>query len=75
MSESKNIKIIQTVASGGTAVLFKAVQTSLDRVVAVKRLHQHLTDDEDFTRRFILEAKAAASIRINYRALFAEEEL
>jgi len=62
MSDSKNIKIIQTVASGGTAVLFKAVQTSLDRVVAVKRLHQHLTNDENFTRRFVLEAKAAASL-------------
>jgi serine/threonine protein kinase len=62
VTESDKIKIIQTVASGGTAVLFKAVQTSLDRVVAVKRLHQHLTDDENFTRRFILEAKAAASL-------------
>jgi serine/threonine protein kinase len=62
VSDFKNFKVIQTVASGGTAVLFKAVQTSLDRVVAVKRLHQHLTDDENFTRRFILEAKAAASL-------------
>jgi serine/threonine protein kinase len=43
-------------------VLHKAVQTSLDRIVAVKRLHKHLTDDENFTRRFILEAKAAASL-------------
>ena len=61
MSDS-GLKIIQTVASGGTAVLYKAVQTSLDRIVAVKRLHAHLTDDENFTRRFILEAKAAASL-------------
>jgi serine/threonine protein kinase len=50
------------VAKGGTAVLYKAIQTSLDRTVAVKKLHQHLTDDENFTRRFILEAKAAASL-------------
>jgi serine/threonine protein kinase len=62
VSDSKKFKIIQTVASGGTAVLFKAVQTSLDRCVAIKRLHQHLTDDENFTNRFILEAKAAASL-------------
>ena len=62
MNDFKNFKVIQTVASGGSAVLFKAVQTSLDRVVAIKRLHQHLTDDENFTRRFILEAKAAASL-------------
>ena len=60
--DSKKYKVIQTVASGGTAVMFKAVQTSLDRVVAVKRLHQHLTNDENFTNRFVLEAKAAASL-------------
>ena len=60
--ERKNYNIIQTVASGGTAVLYKAVQVSLDRVVAVKRLHQHLTQDDNFTRRFVLEAKAAASL-------------
>jgi serine/threonine-protein kinase len=62
VSDSKKFRIIQTVASGGTAVMFKAVQTSLDRCVAIKRLHQHLTNDENFTNRFILEAKAAASL-------------
>jgi len=62
VNDSKNYRIIQTVASGGTAVLYKAIQVSLDRVVAIKRLHQHLTTDENFTRRFVLEAKAAASL-------------
>jgi serine/threonine protein kinase len=62
LSEGKNIQIIETIASGGTAVLYKAVQTSLDRAVAVKKLHPHLTSDPNFTRRFILEAKAAASL-------------
>ena len=62
MSEGKNYRILETVASGGTAVLYRAIQLSLDRVVAVKRLHPHLTQDENFTRRFILEAKAAASL-------------
>ncbi len=62
MTDNKSFKILQTVASGGTAVLYKAIQVSLDRVVAVKRLHPHLTTDDNFTRRFILEAKAAASL-------------
>ena len=62
MPEGKNYRILDTVASGGTAVLYRAMQLSLDRVVAVKRLHQHLTQDENFTRRFVLEAKAAASL-------------
>lgn len=62
VNDNKHFKVLQTVASGGTAVLFKAIQVSLDRVVAVKRLHSHLTTDENFTRRFVLEAKAAASL-------------
>jgi serine/threonine protein kinase len=62
VNDSKNYRIIQTVASGGTAVLYKAIQISLDRIVAIKRLHQHLTTDDNFTRRFVLEAKAAASL-------------
>ncbi len=62
MTDNKHFKILQTVASGGTAVMYKALQVSLDRVVAIKRLHQHLTTDENFTRRFVLEAKAAASL-------------
>ncbi len=62
MSDGKNYQISGVIAQGGTAVLYKAIQTSLDRAVAVKKLHHHLTQDENFTRRFILEAKAAASL-------------
>jgi serine/threonine protein kinase len=62
VAEGKKYQILKLVAKGGTAVLYKAIQTSLDRVVAVKKLHPHLTEDENFTRRFVLEAKAAASL-------------
>jgi len=58
----KKYQIVNMVAKGGTAVMYKAIQTSLERTVAVKKLHQHLTEDENFTRRFVLEAKAAASL-------------
>lgn len=58
----RNYQILNTIATGGTAVLYKAIQTSLDRPVVVKRLHSHLTSDPNFTRRFALEAKAAASL-------------
>ncbi|UCF04257.1 MAG: serine/threonine protein kinase [bacterium] len=60
--EWRNYQILNTIATGGTAVLYKAIQTSLDRPVVVKRLHSHLTSDPNFTRRFALEAKAAASL-------------
>jgi serine/threonine protein kinase len=62
LSLQEHYKIIQMIGKGGTAVLYKGIQTSLDRTVAIKELHQHLIGDENFTRRFILEAKAAASL-------------
>lgn len=55
-------RITGTLATGGTAVLYRAVQTSLDRAVVVKRLHAHLVADPTFMRRFELEAKSAASL-------------
>ena len=55
-------RITGTLATGGTAVLYRAVQTSLDRTVVVKRLHAHLVADPTFMRRFELEAKSAASL-------------
>ncbi len=55
-------QICNTLATGGTAVLYKAIQTSLDRPVVVKKLHAHLISDPNFTRRFELEAKSAASL-------------
>jgi len=58
----KNYQICNTLATGGTAVLYKAIQTSLDRPVVIKRLHAHLVSDPNFTRRFELEAKSAASL-------------
>ncbi|MDD3643502.1 MAG: serine/threonine-protein kinase, partial [Candidatus Krumholzibacteria bacterium] len=60
--QSRNYRIIRTLATGGTAVLYQAVQTSLDREVVIKCLHPHLTADGSFTRRFEVEAKAAASL-------------
>jgi serine/threonine protein kinase len=64
MSEksAKKYEICNTLATGGTAVLYKAIQTSLDRPVVIKKLHSHLISDPNFTRRFELEAKAVASL-------------
>ena len=62
MKTQRNYQVLNTIATGGTAVLYKAIQSSLDRPVVIKRLHSHLTSDPNFTRRFELEAKAAASL-------------
>ncbi len=49
-------------ARGGMATVYLAVDTRLDRVVAVKVMHPHLAEDDEFVNRFIREAKSAASL-------------
>lgn len=55
-------QLIRQMASGGMASIYEAVDTRLDRKVAVKIMHPHLAQDEQFVERFIREAKAAASL-------------
>jgi len=50
------------IASGGMATIYSALDLRLDRTVAVKIMHSHLANDEDFVNRFIREAKAAAAL-------------
>jgi serine/threonine-protein kinase len=44
------------------ATIYAAIDLRLDRQVAVKIMHSHLAQDEQFVSRFIREAKAAASL-------------
>jgi serine/threonine protein kinase len=55
-------QLTQIVASGGMATIYAALDLRLDRQVAVKVMHPHLAQDEQFVSRFIREAKAAASL-------------
>jgi serine/threonine-protein kinase len=50
------------IASGGMASIYSALDTRLDRPVAVKIMHAHLANDEAFVSRFIKEAKATAAL-------------
>jgi serine/threonine-protein kinase len=50
------------IAAGGMASIYAAFDTRLDRKVAVKIMHPHLANDEEFVHRFIREAKATASL-------------
>jgi len=50
------------IASGGMASIYVAMDSRLDRLVAVKIMHPHLANDEEFVNRFIREAKAAAAL-------------
>lgn len=55
-------QLISQIAQGGMASIYSALDTRLDRKVAVKIMHPHLAQDEAFVNRFIREAKAAAAL-------------
>lgn len=50
------------IASGGMAEVWQATDTVLERQVAVKLLHRHLSADDSFVGRFRTEAVAAARL-------------
>ncbi|WP_019630843.1 Stk1 family PASTA domain-containing Ser/Thr kinase [Actinomadura atramentaria] len=55
-------RIESRIARGGMATVYTARDIRLDRTVAIKVMHAHLAADEEFVRRFIGEAKAAAAL-------------
>ncbi|MCW7945321.1 serine/threonine protein kinase [Streptomyces hygroscopicus] len=50
------------VAVGGMATVYRAVDTRLDRVLALKVMHPTLAADASFVERFIREAKSVARL-------------
>src|ERR671922_9401 len=52
----------ELVGAGGMSSVFKARDTLLERHVALKVLHPHFTEDEQYVERFRREARAVASL-------------
>jgi len=57
-----NYEIFEEVGRGGMGIVYRALDLSLDRVVAVKILRDDLRSQPQIVTRFSREAKAAASL-------------
>ncbi|GGY47666.1 Stk1 family PASTA domain-containing Ser/Thr kinase [Streptomyces djakartensis] len=55
-------RIDARIAVGGMATVYRAVDTRLDRVLALKVMHPSLAVDGSFVERFIREAKSVARL-------------
>src|SRR5260221_13108059 len=56
-------EILERLGQGGMGAVYKARQTSDDRIVALKMLKASLAEDADFIARFRQEAKVAAEFK------------
>src|SRR5215216_6870613 len=56
-------RLDRRLGAGGMSTVFLAIDTVLEREVAVKLLAEHLADDEIFVMRFRHEALAAARLQ------------
>ena len=56
-------EILEQLGSGGMSSVYKANDPNLDRVVAIKIIHPHLSGSDDFIRRFRAEAQSVAQLR------------
>ncbi|MCT4687371.1 Stk1 family PASTA domain-containing Ser/Thr kinase [Vallitalea sp.] len=62
---SGRYEIIEKVGSGGMSIVYKAKCNKLERFVAIKVLRDEFCLDEEFVRRFKVEAQSAASLSHN----------
>ena len=65
LEEYGNYFLLEKIAVGGMAELFKAKQRGVQgfqKIVAIKRILPHLSDNEEFVTMFIDEAKLAAQL-------------
>ncbi|HMU41095.1 MAG TPA: protein kinase [Pseudomonadota bacterium] len=55
-------EILSRIGEGGTGVVYKAKQVTVDRTVAIKVLGAHVSSDPQWVKRFHNEARAAARL-------------
>jgi eukaryotic-like serine/threonine-protein kinase len=55
-------RVLERIGAGGMGAVYRAYDESLDRDVALKVVPRHLASDPDVRARFLIEARAAASL-------------
>ena len=55
-------RVVKQLGKGGMAEVYQAIDTTLDRIVAIKVMLPQFAEDGSFARRFKNEAKAAARL-------------
>ena len=55
-------EILEKIGTGGMAVVYKARDHRLNRLIAVKIMKEDLAEDEEFRRRFHAESQAVAML-------------
>jgi hypothetical protein len=60
---SGRYEILELLGQGGMSAVFKAQDHNLKRIVAIKLIHAHLSNDPEFVWRFEQEAAAVAQLR------------
>ena len=68
-------RIVEKVAKGGMATVYVAHDMRLDRIVAVKVMHQDLDEEGNFAERFVREGRSAAKLsHPNVVAVYDQDE-
>jgi hypothetical protein len=71
-TEIASYRILEKLGEGGMGIVYKAVDTALDRMVAVKVLSSDLAGNPELVQRFRAEAKAQANLNhTNLATLYA----
>ena len=58
-----NCRVLEEVASGGMAVVYRAIQDGLNRTVAIKALKSSVALDDQLVKRFEREAQSLAALQ------------
>ncbi|MCU0722734.1 MAG: serine/threonine protein kinase, partial [Planctomycetes bacterium] len=54
--------ILEKIGEGGLGTVYKARQVSMGRIIALKVLHPQWVEDEEFRKRFLLEARIVGKL-------------